>query len=356
MNIVIVGAGATGISFSAELVEAGHSATLLEQENHRQNLDEIKQAGAVTRIGYGPQGKTALPKLETNPACISQANVIFIAAVANRHAELCTMITPHLRDGQTVLFFNGNCGSILLRNMLHGKAVVLGEMPGTHASTRYLGNGIVHYASPSKVPKPAVAFPASDNQKLANAINPCFSVICGSEACPKNVLESTLTVPNATVHLISSVACISAMEHSQDFRLYRDGMSPALIKLIEAVQRERDAIFSKFGFRGMDFTPTMQKCVKFDAEPDLKLSGFRLTSGPNCVSHRYFSEDAFAGDTLLISMGELVGVKTPVLRAAVAIASVLNETDYLTEGLTLSRLGLNGLTPDEINTYLAIGR
>ena len=73
------------------------------------------------------------------------------------------------------------------------------------------------------------------------------------------------------------------------------------------------------------------------------------------MSHRYISEDAFAGDCLLVSLGEALGVDTPVLRSAVTMAGVLNGVNYLKEGLTLKSLGLEGRSADEIHSFLETG-
>ncbi|MBW1802591.1 MAG: hypothetical protein JRJ85_17890 [Deltaproteobacteria bacterium] len=51
----------------------------------------------------------------------------------------------------------------------------------------------------------------------------------------------------------------------------------------------------------------------------------------------------------------MINVPTPFTRALMTVASAINQTDYLQEGRTIEKLGLGGLTVDEINRFLAEG-
>lgn len=355
-NITVIGAGATGIAFSATLVEQGHNVTLFELEKAAAHLKELKKRGKIVRTGYGPQGDVALPRMTTAAAeAVPNAELIFIAAVANRHELICKTIAPYLHDGQTVCFFNGNCGSIRLKRLTAGKDIVVGETVGTYTSTRYLGDGVVHFASMPKSPKSVAAFPARDSSRLVERIGECYPTVCYPDVPVHNVFEGSLNSPNVSIHLAASLLCVSAMERSLDFRLYRDGVCPSTLTMIRAVEAEKEAVFSKFGYKSNSYFGQIEACLNFDADPRPNLAGFRLTTGPNGVSHRYISEDAFAGDCLLVSLGEALGVDTPVLRSAVTMAGVLNGINYLKEGLTLKSLGLEGRSADEIHSFLETG-
>jgi opine dehydrogenase len=54
-------------------------------------------------------------------------------------------------------------------------------------------------------------------------------------------------------------------------------------------------------------------------------------------------------------MGRAFGVPTPAMDALIALGGVLNGRDYRAEGLTLARLGIAGLRPDQLETYLRDG-
>lgn len=86
------------------------------------------------------------------------------------------------------------------------------------------------------------------------------------------------------------------------------------------------------------------------------VAGFRLTTGPDGIHYRYVTEDAYSGDSMLMSLGKLCGVETPLIRSFVTIASALNHRDFYAEGNTLENLGLADLSVEELNAYLQTGK
>lgn len=52
----------------------------------------------------------------------------------------------------------------------------------------------------------------------------------------------------------------------------------------------------------------------------------------------------------------MINVPTPATKALLTLASVINETDYLKEGRTVGKLGLCGLSANELNRLLYEGR
>lgn len=357
-NITIVGGRSTGTAVAADMITRGHTVTMFEQESYGAHMREIQQIGEIRQVGFGPQGAVKAPRITFDPAeAFADAEIIFMAIVANRHREVCSLIAPYLKDGQVVCFFSGNCGSMILKPMLGGKDILVGETMGSYNSTRYLGEAKIFHANPVAPSKFVVAFPAKDNQRFVEALSPVYPCTCYPNAPVKNAIECALNSPNVTNHLISSILNISAMEHSHDFRLYRDGMTPSVVKLIDCVRQERQAVMEGFGYTHnvMNVVAIMKAMMNFDEAPIPDKAGFRLTTGPDCITHRYISEDAFAGDSLMVSMGKLLGVETPVISAAVTLASHLNDCDYYKEGLTLENLGLSRYSVDEINHYLETG-
>ena len=73
------------------------------------------------------------------------------------------------------------------------------------------------------------------------------------------------------------------------------------------------------------------------------------------MRHRYVSEDALVGVSLIISLGEMLGAPSPLARAMVSFASIMNDFDYLKHGKTLDNLGLPKGGPAELNRYLEEG-
>jgi opine dehydrogenase len=59
--------------------------------------------------------------------------------------------------------------------------------------------------------------------------------------------------------------------------------------------------------------------------------------------------------SLLVSLGHLLGIETPVSTGLLSIASAINQTDYYAIGRTASSLDIKGTTIWEINQFLQSG-
>jgi opine dehydrogenase len=70
------------------------------------------------------------------------------------------------------------------------------------------------------------------------------------------------------------------------------------------------------------------------------------------MQHRYITEDIPNLLVPVVSFGELIGVDTPVTDCIILLASVINAVDYKSEGRNLERLGLSGLSVEQIKRYV----
>jgi opine dehydrogenase len=57
----------------------------------------------------------------------------------------------------------------------------------------------------------------------------------------------------------------------------------------------------------------------------------------------------------MAEIGSLLGVETPVIDALITLASVMSGTDYRKDGLTLEKMGLAGVTANELPKVLREG-
>ncbi len=74
--------------------------------------------------------------------------------------------------------------------------------------------------------------------------------------------------------------------------------------------------------------------------------------GPITVNTRYLFEDIPMGLVPLSCLGRAVGAATPTMDAVVELGSVLLGRDFRAEGRTLERLGLAGMSAEEIRRAL----
>lgn len=347
-RITVLGGGGTGIMMAADLTMKGQEVTLFEVEEHAEKILEVKNRGYVEITGNAVTGKANITKITTDiEEAMYDPEYILIAAMAQRQEEFMDLMIPYLKDGQVVCFSAGNCASIILKNKIADKDVLVGEMQGNIYPCRMLPDGKLICAFPYKE-KGMSAFPAKDNKRYIEAMNevyPCHAV--------KNVFEATLNSPNTSIHLAGSLLGIAKMETMDDFRLYRDGITPSVVKLIAAVEEEKAGVMEKMDYAMGRAVGQMEAILDYENHPELTI--FRGLEGPTGINHRYITEDAYAGNSLLLSIAKEFGMNVPISEGLIAIASALNETEFYKTGRTLAYFGLTGLSPEEINRYLETG-
>ena len=82
---------------------------------------------------------------------------------------------------------------------------------------------------------------------------------------------------------------------------------------------------------------------------------FLPIEGPNDLNGRYLTEDVPCSLVAMVEVARLAGVSTPVMDSVVILASTLKSENYLESGRTLEKMGLNGMTIDEIKDLLQNG-
>ncbi len=218
---------------------------------------------------------------------------------------------------------------------------------GNFYPCRLTGPAEVLVALP-KSSKKIAAFPAKDTNKVITKLKDVYKLERGT-----NVLEVALSSFNIVIHLPASLLNTGAIEQSGGkYYLFRQGMTPSVLRCIDAVKKERAALFAALGYTlsPSDFLERVTRQSEFP-----ELDRFRDLIGPTSMQHRYITEDAFVGQALMVSLGEMINIPTPISKALITLASVINQTDYLKLGRTTENLGLSGLSINELNKFLYEG-
>ena len=69
---------------------------------------------------------------------------------------------------------------------------------------------------------------------------------------------------------------------------------------------------------------------------------------PDSLAHRYYTEDFGYGLLPLVELAKVAGVATPVAEALLRLAAAASLDEAIAGGRTLERLGLDGLSMEEI--------
>ncbi|MBW2659979.1 MAG: NAD/NADP octopine/nopaline dehydrogenase family protein, partial [Deltaproteobacteria bacterium] len=174
----------------------------------------------------------------------------------------------------------------------------------------------------------------------------------------KNVLQTSLQNGNPVIHPAITLLNSALIERTEgDFCFYEEGVTPAVGRLIKAVDRERIAIGRALGVEVIS-DPELG-CVQGymkESTYDKGYSGapgFKGIKAQSNLNSRYFNEDVGYGLVFLQKLGEQVDVDTPCIAAVIRLASLLMERDYFAEARrTMESFGLSGYTAEELEQLL----
>lgn len=363
-KIAVLGAGNGGCAAAADLTLRGYEVRLYSRSES--TLHPVMERGGIEIVEGGRQA-FAQPRLVTPDigAAVRGADLVMIAAPASAHDELAASLAPHLRDGQIIFLNPGHTGGSLHFASLLSERRVKAEIKLCETVTltyicRLTGPARVEiYRRTTRLR--CAAFPGKFTAGLAGEIGKIYPDIVAAE----NVLETGLSNINAIMHPAGMLGNAARIEQSGgDFCFYSEGITPAIARLIEAVDRERLDIVGKAGLKPLSFVEIFHQAGLTSDSARASGSVYRAIqeSAPNktikspaSLSHRYLKEDVGYG---LVPMAEIAGLlesETPVIDALIALASEINEIPYRKEGLTLQKMGLASVKARDLKAFLHEG-
>jgi opine dehydrogenase len=146
-----------------------------------------------------------------------------------------------------------------------------------------------------------------------------------------------------------------------DFLFYKEGMTESIGRVTSAIDEERLAVANALGVPAQTFLETFYAAglTTRGAVDSGSIARACAESAPNAtikcppsLDHRYVHEDIGYGLVPMAALGRLAGVATPVIDAMIHIAGSAVGIDYAEDGLTLDRLGLEGVSVDDLAGYI----
>lgn len=350
MDIAILGTGNGGQACAADLSLAGHRVNLSKASTIPGTIEPIFNQGGINITGKAREGFAELNMVTAEVGeAIEGVDLIMVVTPAFTRTTCLATIAPYLKKGQTVLIMAGALESLefaeKLQNVVLGDDLLLGETNTLPYSCRKTGPACVNA---TKVSEDFLfsAFPGRETHRLHAVINSLYAF----SRPVSNILESLLNNTNPVVHPASIIMNAGWIEYSKgDFQLYREGITPSISRVINDVDQERLSILEAFG---LEQTPLFGEGRKAMHDQFASFSAFKA---PSSLKHRYITEDVPFGLVLFASIARIVNVETPRMNALITLASTLNNVNYFKTGKTAEKLGISGLTAEQINRFLSEG-
>jgi opine dehydrogenase len=362
MKITVIGCGNGAFATAADLSDRGFDVTLYVQLAHEKNFDAIRKNKVIQCSGVGPEGPVRISEV-TNDLRIAMRDPDLIVPVlpAFAHEDVARAIAPYIKKGDKIFLSPGSTGGSLVFAKVFrecGKLddVKLAEVHTLPYTARKVGDDGVNISLIAKELYFS-AFPAIYNEEMFDIVYQLYPNI----VMMHDVLETGLNNGNGTTHPAPIVLNAGKIEYYGRHAHYREGITPSVAKVIQKIDDERKDICRAFGYREIDIKDRLFRmgyCPRKDTVYDCiqgSADVFMPLDGPNDLGSRYLVEDAPCTLVCMVELAHLAGVEVPLMESIVSLAGALRSDDYWVSGRTLEKVGLDGMTIDEIREYLYYG-
>jgi opine dehydrogenase len=360
MKIAVLGSGNGGCAVAFDCAAHGHQVTLFDFEQFPASIQAVQTNGGIhcegELEGFQPVSYAG-HEIET---ALNGADIIYAVGPAYSTRPFAEACKPYLKKGQTVIVCPSSCcGSIEFKNAadlgLRDEEIVVAETSTLPYAVRLLEPGKIRIFNKLKGGLFLAALPAKNTQLVLDQVRDVYSPMSAA----KNILQTSLQNGNPVIHPTITLMNVALIERTQgDFEFYHEGVTPAVGRLIKAVDKERIAIGNKLGVKVIpDPELGVMQGYMVEATYDngfITSPGFAGVKAQPSLDYRYFNEDVGYGLVFLQKLGEQVGVDTPIMSTVITLVSLLMNRDYVGEARrTMETLGLSKRTVEELDKLLA---
>jgi opine dehydrogenase len=359
MNITVLGSGNGGCAVAFDCAQHGHQVNLFDFETFPDHIRAVKEAGGIYAEGelegFAPLHYAGHDIEEA----LSEAEMIIAVGPAYSTLPFAHACRPHLRKGQIVLICPGSCAGSLEFKIGAGLAIdesdiIVAETSTLPYAVRMVGPARINVFLKLKDGLFVAAVPANDTGQVLGALVDVYPALTPA----KNILQTSLQNGNPVIHPTVSLLNAALIERSQgDFYFYEEGVTPAVGRLLKAIDIERIAIGQRLGVEVIP-EPEIGQMQGYMNEKTYdrgyaEAPGFQGIKAQKSLNHRYIHEDVGYGLVFWQKLGEQIGVKTPNITALIQLASTMMERDYLANApRTMESLGLSKYSIDELDQLL----
>jgi opine dehydrogenase len=358
--VAVIGAGNVGCALAGDLALRGFEVRLYNRSPAR--LDAIRAAGGISVCGE-IEGFAA-PGLVTGSLAeaIEGAEVVAVTVPTASLPAYALALVNATTPAQLIWLNPGHTGGALYLAAELGRAGGPGERTICQLTTashisRLTGPATVRVFLRARAS--VAALPARDVDECRHRLD---ALLPGRFGRAESILEADLANINAILHPPGMVCNAGWIEATAgNFGFYAEGNGRAVARVMDAIDRERLALARRLGVRATPFTNLFHQ-LGFTPGEEPRGSGayhaiqrselIRPIQSPPKLDHRYLHEDVGWGLVPWMHLAAAAHSPAPTITSLVHLAGMINGVDYAREGLTLERMGLAGMTPDDIRTHV----
>lgn len=356
VKYAVLGAGNGGQCISAYLKLMGYEVSLYDR--YEDVINPLIQKGGIELKGASLNGFAEIKNISTSiKQAVEGADVILVVVPAFAHEYIAENLAPELVDGQTVILCPGSTGGVLeFKRVLKEKNctadIKLAETNSLFYAARLEKPGVAVIGGIKEI-MPIAALPTSDTDEIIKLLKEPYPQLVKE----KNVLTSDMSNNNAIIHPFPVMLNTGWLEETKGgFKFYYDGVSRTIGRMIEALDAEKMEICKALGIKVKDVKESMFEYYGVSGDTMYEIvrnvKGYAIVNAPPKLDTRLLTEDVPMGLVPMTELAKLVNVKTPVMNLAIDLASALLERDFRAEGRTLERMGISGMSKEDLLEYV----
>lgn len=365
-KVTILGAGNAGHAIAFDVSLNGGEVMLFEHPQFARNLEGIRQKGGIEAVkSLHKEGKESPAALSgfariaglTTDAreAMEFADVVVMLVPGFAQEPIFRLVLPHLKEGQIFVVLPGNFASLIFKKMMKeagvDRRVTFVEGASIPYAVRVIGPGQIYMLGK----KDAFQIGALPGEEIGRAAESLKDVLLLKILPQQNVLETGFSNANMIIHTPTATLNMGLAESTGGKgQFYRDGVSPTVAKVLEKMDQERLAIGKAYGLKLLNFVETVNDFYSLDMK---SIRDFVVRTPihnnvpddfPSSPRDRYISEDCPFVCVPVHAFGRLAGIPCPVIESIITIDCVYNDTDYFHEGRNLEKMGLSGMTREQV--------
>ncbi|MBO4838493.1 MAG: NAD/NADP octopine/nopaline dehydrogenase family protein [Lachnospiraceae bacterium] len=358
--IAVIGAGNGGAAIAAYLASQGASVHLCDL--FPQYIEGIRKNGGIELCLNGTEEFRPLAMV-TADACeaIRGTALIMVVTPSFTHRMIAEKIAGALEDGQVVVLNPGRtCGALDFLNGLRENGctadVVIAETQTLIYSCRRIGESRVEIYGVKKEVDIA-AFPADRTDEVLALLHPYYPQFKPVSSC----LVTSLSNIGALFHPTPVLLNIGRIETDKNgFLHYIEGISPAVARLIHRIDLERMAVAKAYGADILSAEEWLKKSYDTYGGDLYELlqhnEAYQEIKGAHSIDVRYVTEDVPMSLVPISELGHIAGVDVQNIDAVILLLSSIYDRDFRAEGRNAARLGVRGLSREEVIGFLQSGK
>ena len=361
MKICILGGGNGSFAAAADLALSGHEIRLWRRDAAA--VAAQKAAGSTITLRDHKGVHTAQLAMVTTDiaAAMQDAALIICPAPAFAQPDIARLAAPHLQNDQVVFLPPGSFGTAIFARAQHDAGNPATACFAETGTLPWLArkHGEFDVAITIRATRlPTGIWPATRAEHAISVLNAAFPGVI--EPCG-DALSGALMNGGPIIHPPLIMMNAGPIEHFPKWDIHKEGTQPAIRRVTDALDAERIAIREALGYGPPHFPLADHYARSGDTWMYGRGSHEKLTDSGDwhehlvLTEHRYMLEDTRIGLSLMVSIGEIAGVPTPLARGFLSIASAICSRDLMQDGRTLQSLGLGQLDRAQLQTLLTKG-